>query len=167
MDLMKREKGFTLAEMLVAVAILLILSTMGLSNFIFSIAKSRDARRKGDLATISKAIQAFANDFGAYPLAAGGKMVACDNNNTGLVVCNWGQPLAAFVNGQTVMYLGETPADPKGDQDYYYEASADGSSFSLFAALENDQDPSYRGDLAQVCGSGIICNYQVTESGVK
>ena len=153
--------------MLVAVAILLILSTIGLSGFIFSIAKSRDTRRKSDLATISKAIQAFANDFGSYPLAAGGKLVACDYNNAGLIACNWGQPMAAFVNGRSVTYLGETPADPGGGQNYYYEASANGSTFSLFAALENDKDQSYRTDLTQVCGSGVTCNYQVTDSGVS
>jgi len=129
-------------EMIIVVGIMLILTGIGFSNYIFSIAKSRDARRKSDLSTISRAIQAFANDFGSYPLAA-------------------------FVNDQSVTYLGETPADPDGDQNYYYEAGADGNSFSLYAALENDQDPSYRTDLTQACGSGVTCNYQVTDSGVS
>ncbi len=164
---MKREKGFTLMEMIIVVGIILILTGIGFSNYIFSIAKSRDTRRKSDLATISKAIQAFANDFGSYPLASSGQMIACDYNNQGLIACDWGQPMAAFINNRTVTYLGETPADPDGDQNYYYEASADGGSFSLFAALENDQDPSYRTDLTQACGTGVTCNYQVTDSGVS
>ena len=167
MDLMKREKGFTLMEMIIVVGIILILTGIGFSNYIFSIAKSRDTRRKSDLATISKAIQAFANDFGSYPLADSGQMVACDYNNTVLIACNWGQPMAAFINDHLVTYLGETPADPDGDQDYYYEAGADGNSFSLYAALENDQDPSYRTDLTQTCGSGVTCNYQLSDSGVS
>lgn len=164
---MKREGGFTLMEMIIVVAIMLILTGIGFSNYIFSIAKSHDARRKSDLATIAKAIQAFANDFGSYPLAASGKLIACDYNNTGLIACVWGQPMAAFINNKVVSYLGELPADPDGDQNYYYEAGADGNSFSLYAALENDQDPSYRTSLTQACGGGVICNYQLTESGVN
>ena len=209
-------------EMIIVVGIMLILTGIGFSNYIFSIAKSRDARRKSDLSTISRAIQAFANDFGSYPLVASGQMVACDYNNTVLIACDWGQPMAAFVNepdqtlrqfldgfieglaravavlAQSVVlglhdtrqgphkhaaFAGEIAphlvlersrkqitgpdADPDGDQNYYYEAGADGNSFSLYAALENDQDPSYRTDLTQACGSGVTCNYQVTDSGVS
>lgn len=154
-------------EMLVAVGIMLILTGIGFSNYIFSIAKSHDARRKSDLATIAKAIQAFANDFGSYPLASSGKLIACDYNNTGLIACNWGQSMAAFINNRAVSYLGELPADPDSGQNYYYVAGADGNSFSLYAALENNQDPSYRTGLTQVCGSGVTCNYQLSESGVK
>ena len=63
-------------EMIIVVGIMLILTGIGFSNYIFSIAKSRDARRKSDLSTISRAIQAFANDFGSYPLVASGQMLA-------------------------------------------------------------------------------------------
>lgn len=154
-------------EMLVVVGIMLILTSIGFSNYVFSITKSRDVRRKSDLSTMARALQAFANDFGSYPLADSGKLVACDYGNVGLVACNWGQPMAAFINNRSVTYLGETPADPDGDQNYYYEAGADGNSFSLYAALENDQDPSYRTDLMQSCGGGVTCNYQLTESGVN
>lgn len=153
-------------ELIIVVGIMLILTGIGFSNYVFSIAKSRDARRKSDLSTISRAIQAFANDFGSYPLADSGEMVACDYNDGGLIACDWGQPMAAFINSRSVTYLGEIPVDPDGDLNYYYEAAADGSTFSLFAALENDQDPSHRTDLTQNCGT-VTCNYQVTDSGVS
>ncbi len=155
-------------EMLVVVGIMLILTGIGFSNYVFSIVKSRDVRRKSDLSTISRALQAFANDFGSYPQSdANGKIIACDYNNTGLVACTWGAALAAYKNNVKITYISILPADPESDKNYYYEASANGATFSLFAALENDKDPSYRSDLTQPCGFGVLCSYQLTESGVQ
>lgn len=157
-------------ELLVVVAILLILATVGFSNFIFSIKKSHDAQRKSDLSTIAKGLEAFANDFGGYPDDDGnGGMVACDYNGTGLTVCNAGSPLAAYVgtfpNGAVATYLSTIPSDPVSTQLYYYDKTTTG--FNLYAALENTSDPSYKSGLSVSCGTGVTCNYQLTESGVN
>ncbi len=161
---MNRESGFSLMELMIVVAIMLILAGIGFSNYVFSIQKSRDATRKNDLSVMAKAIESFANDFSIYPTSDNGELVACDYNNSGLRACSWGQPMAAYVGNQLVTYVSKLPTDPEGDQAYYYE-STDGSSYNLYAALENDQDPSYQADLEIVCGNAA-CNYQLSESGV-
>ncbi len=167
MNLMKRERGFTLVELTIVISIMLILASVGVSNYIFSLKKSHDATRKSDLATITKAIQAFANDFGGYPASENGKLVACDYNNAGLIACNWGQPFSVFKGGKVITYLGKMPSDPDTSRNYYYEADATNGTFNLYAALENTSDQYITAGLTVACGSGITCNYQVTESGVK
>jgi len=161
MESMRINSGFTLVEMLVVVAILLILSTAGLSNFIFSIVKSHDTQRKQDLATIVKGIEAFVNDFGSYPDGdAAGRMVACDDDNSGLVACNFGGSMKAYFGGTAQTYLSRLPADPVPGQVYFYEKTASG--FNLYASLENANDPGIKTGLSTSCGTGITCNYQLT-----
>jgi prepilin-type N-terminal cleavage/methylation domain-containing protein len=165
---MNKHSGFTLVELTIVVTIMLILASVGLSNYLFSLKKSHDAVRKSDLATISKALQAFANDFGGYPDSdSSGRLVACDYNNTGLVACSWGQPFSAYKGGKAQTYLGKMPADPDSSRSYFYEADLDAGTFNLYAALENTSDQYITTGLTTVCGTGFTCNYQVTESGVK
>ncbi|OGD71175.1 hypothetical protein A3A84_02325 [Candidatus Collierbacteria bacterium RIFCSPLOWO2_01_FULL_50_23] len=157
-------QGFTLMELLIVVAIMLILATVGFSNFIFSLKKSHDARRKSDLATIVRGLEAFATDRGDYPNDDGaGKMKACDYIDTGLDYCDFGDPMAAFFQGALVTYLAKMPNDPVNGQTYYYEKTNAG--YKLFAALENTADPNYL-EVAASCGD-VNCNYTVSQAGVE
>ena len=172
-------RGFTLVELLIVIAVMGILTGIGLTSFTFTIQKSRDAKRKSDLTLISKAIVAWAGDFGGYPDDDGtGRFLACDPSNsfktTGVFnVCNWGGALSAFTNDGFQTYLAKIPAEPQGSFKYYYKKSTDG--FSLFSILENTSDPDYKADAGEEdfgagvikCGTTQNCNYQVTESGKK
>lgn len=162
-----RQNGFTLIELLMAVGIMLILSGVGLTSFTFSIKKSHDAGRKSDLATIQRGLEAFAADWSDYPADdEGGKMKACDYNNSGVLsICAWGSPMAAYFKGSLVTYLVKLPADSTSAQAYYYQKTATG--YDLFAALENTLDPYFKSGLTQSCGSGVTCNYQVSQAGVQ
>ena len=51
------QKGFTLLELLVVMVILGLLAAIGLSSFISSQKKGRDARRKADLSSIQSALE--------------------------------------------------------------------------------------------------------------
>lgn len=53
----KLSKGFTLVELLVVVAIIAILSTIGLTVFTSAQANARDARRKSDIDAIAKVLE--------------------------------------------------------------------------------------------------------------
>jgi len=54
-----KNKGFTLVEMLVVVGIIAILVTIAIVGTFNARQKARDARRKADLITISKALESF------------------------------------------------------------------------------------------------------------
>ncbi len=158
-----KNRGFTLMELLVVVAVMMILAVLGLSSYLFSIKKSHDVVRKSDLAAIAKGLEAFANDFTVYPDDDGaGKIKACDSG-AGLVACSWGDPMTARPNGTAQTYLIKIPKDPVSGQYYYYIKTTDG--FKLYAGLENISDPSYA-DAGISCGA-VNCSYTLTQAGVQ
>jgi prepilin-type N-terminal cleavage/methylation domain-containing protein len=160
-----KSRGFTLMELMIVVAIIMILAAVGFSNYIFSLKKSHDAARKSDLATIAKGLEAFANDFTVYPDDDGsGKIKAC-GADTALTACVWGDDaMKVLIGGNYQTYLSKIPKDPVDGQYYYYIKTTDG--FELYAGLENISDPSYS-ETAVSCGGDVNCNYTLTQGGVK
>ncbi|MBI2195693.1 MAG: type II secretion system protein [Candidatus Levybacteria bacterium] len=63
----KREKGFTLVELLIVIAIIGVLTTLLMANFIGVRQRARDAQRKSDLRQIQSALELYRSDQGSYP----------------------------------------------------------------------------------------------------
>ncbi|PIP15252.1 hypothetical protein COX47_00635, partial [Candidatus Roizmanbacteria bacterium CG23_combo_of_CG06-09_8_20_14_all_35_49] len=55
-------KAFTLIELLLVIIILGVLATLIIGNFFTSLKKGRDARRKGDLEQIQRALEMYYED---------------------------------------------------------------------------------------------------------
>jgi type II secretion system protein G len=134
--------AFTLLELLVAMAIMAILTVIGLRSFGSVQQKARDSRRKQDLQSISKALEIYYNDFKHYPDSTEGQISACGVDAT--QACSWGETWQNSSN-QT-LYMTKLPADPGGSQ-YFYLAGEDGKSYSLFAYLENGEDEAVAKDV--------------------
>jgi prepilin-type N-terminal cleavage/methylation domain-containing protein len=66
-NIRKFKKGSLLIEMLIAIAILAILSTVGYAGISTQIAKAKDAKIKSDLITIRNAFDQYYDDTGCYP----------------------------------------------------------------------------------------------------
>lgn len=162
----RRSAGFTLVEILVVMAIIGILATIGTSSFLTSRLRGRDAERKSSLGQVQRAVEAYYNDYNRYP--ADGEF-------------DWGEP---FVDDNDTVYMATVPADPREpDQVYFYEVSTDGQKYRLYARLENTLDlstdlnddgtsgDSYDGShgdgTPKTCGSGIYCNYGVSSSSTN
>jgi general secretion pathway protein G len=142
-----KRTGFTLIELLVAVAILGVLTTVGLGSFQSSQMKSRDAQRKSDLSQIQKALEMYYNDKGGYPLSipeAGSE---------------WKD---ASVSGGA-LYMKSVPGDPRGGS-YCYES--DGTYYKIYAKLENKKDPKIITPSSSVCTAANGYNYGVSSSNV-
>lgn len=74
-----RNKGFTLVELLVVVAIIAILSVIGLTIFTSAQSNARDARRKSDIEAIANALEITRNSESVYYLCLPAKSTtACD-----------------------------------------------------------------------------------------
>ena len=164
----KITRGFTLIELLVVIVILGILAAIGLRSFQSTQLKSRDARRKEDLSSVSRALEAYYNDKGGYPTGLIGEIVGCAGENPDEPAsCTWGEP---FQDLRGTFYMVQLPDDPSR-YNYYY-VSADGSDYQLYARLENTQDQSIaRGEGNEpagyddmLCASGVLCNYGVASS---
>jgi len=127
---MEQKSGFTLIEIIVAMAILAVVASSLLGNFFSSQKKGRDAKRKSDLKQIQNALEAYANDHqGLYPIGdASGRIGGF----------SWG---AEFHNPSHIetVYMKALPQDSKSTQKYWY-VSTDGVSYKIYACLENSDD---------------------------
>lgn len=109
----KKNKGFTLVELIVVIAIIGILAGLTLTAFTGARKSARDGRRKADLEQVRSALEMCRADTGSYPA---GTLVSGNNITCGAT---------------TYMRI---PNDP-GTYRYYYTRMT-ASSYRLCARLE-------------------------------
>lgn len=132
------KNGFTLIEILVAIAIISILATVLLANYQGIRARARDSQRKKELDEIKTALRLFYNDNQVYPIDNEGK-ITCDTSSPVTTTINWGD---TFICSGTT-YMSELPQDPlAGNNPYYYIDTDSGDGFEIYACLENTADPN-------------------------
>ena len=140
---MNKLSGFTLIELIVVMALIMILSVVGIGAYLQATTKSMDTQRKNDLNQIAKAIETYYTDMGKYP---------------------------SDLSEVDPDYIS-IPEDPDPSLNYVYKYNVDG--YSLFAVLQNvgDKDLIVDGfgnvfEYDESCGDLIQCNYQITETGL-
>ena len=124
-NLFKIKKGFTLVELLIVVAIIGVLATLLMANFIGIRQRARDAQRKADVRQVQSALEFYRSDQGSYPVS----LPYCGSTFTG------GSPPST--------YMQKLPCDPLGNTFYNsgsYKYTSGGSSYTLGACLENTAD---------------------------
>ncbi|OGK62477.1 hypothetical protein A2334_05570 [Candidatus Roizmanbacteria bacterium RIFOXYB2_FULL_38_10] len=120
---MKTQKGFTLIELLVIIIILGILAALISGNFLSSLQKGRDSKRKNDLVQIQRALELYYDDHKAYPSAAppfGSKFCSSPNCPT-----------------NSKVYMIRTPNDPNSSYTYSYSIDSNRQYYYLFSCIEN------------------------------
>lgn len=152
--------GFTLIELLIVIAIMAVITTLLMANFSGARERSRDIKRKADLAALKNALQLYYTDYGHYP-DDGGDLKIHGCGNLGTSTCNWtsgsvaGSVFSAGIAPNVSTYLGVIPGDPIntgaiGSQQYAYCTNPvtmpQGSDctkvdFILYTTLENKSDP--------------------------
>jgi type IV pilus assembly protein PilA len=78
-DLMRNRKGFTLIELIVVVALIMILASIGLGAYVISTIRSNDTKRRSDLSQI-KAVESFNSDAGRYQYLTRGNMLCMESS---------------------------------------------------------------------------------------
>lgn len=145
------QKGFTLVELLVVVAIIGVLSALIMTNLVGIRQRARDAQRKSDMRQIQSSLELYRSDAGSYPVTA--SFPSCGSS---------------LSNGATV-YMKTVPCDPIGSSYYnsgaYYYSSSDGSTYVLAGCLENASDTDKNNTNTSPGGSGTCTSgvyFQVT-----
>lgn len=104
-------KGFTLLELIIVIAIIGILATLGLTSFTGAQQKARDTKRKGDLKAIQNAVEQYFTDNGGYPDTGGAWWGVCSD---------FGSHADTGVNGYipnlAPKYIQRLPHDPRENQ---------------------------------------------------
>ena len=134
------KKGFTLIELLIVIAIIGVLSSLLMANFVGVRERARDAQRKSDLRQIQSALEIYRADNSIYPTTTEFPATCGPDSGSALTITT---------AGTTTTYMQKIPCDPL--ENPYAYSSATGSEYSIIACLENTNDSQK--DLINTCAS--------------
>ena len=123
----KKQKGFTMVELLVVVTIIAVLTAVGAVSYGSTAKKSRDAKRTSDIEAIRTALELYRSDEGEYP-------VLTVNASTCIT--------SSSIASATETYLEKVPTDPinttRSTVLYCYKYSGNATSYTLTIYLEGE-----------------------------
>lgn len=136
------KKGFTLMEILIAIAIIAVLTAIGIVSYGSINRNARNAKRRSDIEQIRSALELYRADKGYYPAINTGSMDAAANLEN-----------AADFS----LYMTSVPDDPK-DIAYRYQAlnESSGSYFGYCVAATLETSGT---TIDTTCGSTSLGGY--------
>lgn len=148
-----KKKGFTLIELLVVISIMSILTIITVGQFVTARKRSRDVKRKGDLNSLSKALNMYFTDYGYFPPSNAGQVTGAD----------WGGEF----DDNGYVYMKVMPEENVLETPYCYvtEEGTEPKKYALFANLEIESDPDVLEDNQDHCG-GETYNYGIVSPNV-
>lgn len=141
---MKSQKGFTLIEILIVIAIIGILSSLIVVTINQARFKARDAVRIENARQIGLAMELYIDANETYPV------FDADSCSASVSDCPGIYPVAVG------NYLQPIPADPVNAADYYYRFKANSSDPRHFCLIVNRLDTSDQGYYVSDIGRGYI-----------
>ena len=159
--MMRSVKGFTLIELLVVIAIIGLLSTIAVASLQHARAKARDTVRIANLTQITKALEVYYDEHGAYPIAGTcGPRAGVYQSNATFLLTDFGWAGCDTTNWEdfgaelgianlsddplhnSVLYPGFAyyPFGNFGDYGNVYSAQPDGQKYDLFTRLETSHE---------------------------
>ena len=66
----RNRKGFTLIELMIVIAIIIILAAIAIPNYLKMTERARKASIESDLKSVATALETYSTDWGGYPVAS-------------------------------------------------------------------------------------------------
>ena len=129
--------GFTIIELMVVIAIIALLSTIGIVQFSTAQQKSRDVRRLSDAQEIKKALNLYQIDNTSFPIHPSSIIITGDDAFS----------LALEASGA----ITDVPIDPLVGFIYTYQSNSAGTDYDISFCLETNTIANY----SQGCGNTI------------
>lgn len=132
-------RGFTVLELLIVIAVMGLLSNVVYANVSSSRATARDAIRMSDMKSIQKSLELYYNDFGQYPSTGVGMAGVPSTWANCSSVSIGGHPATgtnAWIPGLAPDYISALPDDPKpdlGNSCFNYRYKSNGRDYKLAA----------------------------------
>ena len=145
------QPGFTLIELMLAISIVAIISTIGLVTYSKAQLIARDAKRKQDLRSIAIALEIYYQKNKRYPCTVGWQQSTNAIWITDITDASCPGTVATKLAPD---FINKMPTDPINDPKYLYQyysyggawpCPGAGQSYFLMAPLENQKDPDLYG----------------------
>lgn len=136
-----RNKGFSLIELLVAIAVIATIIGLALPNYLSSRSRARDARRKGEMSNLKTALQLYHNDYKEFPASETSMpyinyVKGCGADGATICPAGCNVDFAAGGSGCDTIYMTKFPGE-LGSSMFYF---SNGTNFCLTVTLENLSD---------------------------
>lgn len=126
----KASKGFTIIEMIIVIAVIGILTGIGLVHYQNIRELARDARRKSDLAYIRLALALYNDDYGSYPMPVA-------NSGAGPDISVPISPATTIPEG-TIFSKTENPLYPTYMSGAFVDSVNDSENYYVYDTRDND-----------------------------
>jgi prepilin-type N-terminal cleavage/methylation domain-containing protein len=164
---MKGNRGFTLAEIIIVVAILSIIAGIVLFNITVAAKKSRDGDRQADLRTLQSAVELYKQKYGRYP-------ARCATQNPSAVwsgqigtsyACSGGD--TQYIVGLAPEFIPTLPVDKRlngVNSGYVYTTNNTGTVYKIMAKRSVESEtvsythPFKSCDVDNTASTNPICN---------
>ena len=145
---MKQRKGFTLIELMIVIAIIIILAAIAIPNYLNMTKRARMSRATGDFNTMATALEAYRVDWGQYPMGSAIKEEFGKGITPGTYVKEitgvggtHNVPSATTLTGEAggIEYIkaGTAMYNPfKPTTGYFYSCNDDGSHWVLYVVVK-------------------------------